>query len=474
MQDKSYQSCSPLQKKIMINRIETYIKKVGLLSREGLHLVALSGGADSVALLRVLLALDYRVEAVHCNFHLRGDESDRDEQFVQNLCRDLNVHLHLIHFDTAEYASLHQVSIEMAARELRYRYFDQLRQDIGAETVCFAHHRDDAVETFLMNLLRGAGIHGLTGIRPRNGHIVRPLLCVSRHDILQYLDSIGQNYVTDSTNLVDDVLRNKIRLRLIPLLDQLSSAASDNIARSATYLSEAEKLYNAYCSAWGRTRGLTPLCEAGEALGVCPLRATEGNISSLSLSISDLKSSPSPLCLLHEWLSPLGFNRSQIDQLLDCLDGGSGREFTSPSHTLVIDRDRLIVEPVSEPLPPLQIPEPGNYRTSDRRLLKVESTSVITISKTLDCATLDLSKVQFPLILRPVREGDAFCPFGMTGRRLVSDFLTDLKRSLLEKRRQLVVTDASGTILWLVGLRTDNRFRVTPDTTAILRLTLTS
>ena len=458
----------------MKNKVAGFIAKHQLLSHDGLHVVALSGGADSVALLRILCDLGYRVEAAHCNFRLRGEERDRDEQFVKNLCKNLGVSLHLIHFETVEYATLHQVSIEMAARELRYRYFGQLLQDVGAETVCVAHHRDDAVETFLMNLLRGAGIHGLTGIRPHNEHIVRPLLCVSRHDILQYLDSIGQNYVTDSTNLVDDVLRNKIRLRLIPLLDQLSSAASDNIARSATYLSEAEKLYNAYCSAWGRTRGLTPLCEAGEAQGVCPLRVTNGNISSLSLSISDLKSAPSPLCLLHEWLSPMGFNRSQIDQLLDCLDRGSGKEFTSPTHTLVIDRDRLVVEPVSAPLSPLQIPEPGNYRTSDRRLLNVESTSVITISKTPYCATLDLSKVQFPLTLRPVREGDAFCPFGMTGRRLVSDFLTDLKRSLLEKRRQLVVTDASGTILWLVGLRTDNRFRVTPDTTAILRLTLTA
>ena len=433
----------------MINRVEAYIKKERLLSRKGLHLVALSGGADSVALLRILLDMGYRVEAVHCNFHLRGDESNHDEQFVKNLCLNHDVPLHLIHFDTAEYASLHQVSIEMAARELRYRYFGQLRQDIGAETVCVAHHRDDAVETFLMNLLRGSGIHGLTGIRPRNGYIVRPLLCVSRQDILQYLDSIGQNYVTDSTNLVDDVLRNKIRLRLIPLLDEMSPGASDNIARTATYLSEAEKVYNAFCS------------------------VTEGNASPLSLPISDIKDFPSPLCLLYEWLSPLGFNRTQIEQLLVSLDGSPGsKEFSSPTHTLVIDRERLVVEPVSDPMRPVCIPEPGNYRMSDGRLLKVESSSDITISKTPDCATIDLSKVQFPLTLRPVREGDAFCPFGMTGHRLVSDYLTDLKLSVLEKRRQLVVTDATDTILWLVGYRTDNRFRVTNDTNNILCLTL--
>lgn len=432
----------------MINRVETYIKKERLLSREGLHLVALSGGADSVALLRVLLEMGYGIEAVHCNFHLRGDESNRDEQFVKNLCQNYDIPLHLIHFDTVEYASLHQVSIEMAARELRYRYFDQLRQDIGAETVCVAHHRDDAVETFLMNLLRGSGIHGLTGIRPRNGYIVRPLLCVSRQDILQYLDSIGQNYVTDSTNLVDDVLRNKIRLRLIPLLDEMSPGASDNIARTATYLSEAEKVYNAFCS------------------------AKEDNASPQSLPISDIKDFPSPLCLLYEWLSPLGFNRTQIEQLLVSLDGSPGsKEFSSPTHTLVIDRERLVVEPVSEPMRPVCIPEPGNYRMSDGRLLKVES-SDITISKTPDCATIDLSKVQFPLTLRPVRNGDTFCPFGMTGHRLVSDYLTDLKLSVLEKRRQLVVTDATDTILWLVGHRTDNRFRVTNDTNSILRLTL--
>lgn len=425
------------------DRVEAFIRKEGLLTKEGLHLVALSGGADSVALLRVLLSLDYRVEAVHCNFHLRGDESNRDEQFVKNLCTQLSIPIHLIHFDTIEYATLHQVSIEMAARELRYRYFNQLLKDLGAETVCVAHHRDDAVETFLMNLLRGAGIHGLTGIRPRNENIVRPLLAVSRQQILEYLDSIGQDYVTDSSNLQPDVLRNKIRLQLMPLLEQLYPGVSDNIARSATYLSEAEKVYNASFSEF-RVPGTLPL--------------------------SAIKDFPSPLCLLHEVLSPIGFNRSQIDQLLTSLDGESGREFMSPTHTLVIDRDRLVVEPVSAPLRPVLIPEPGNYRIDDKRLLKVGLSTDIIISKTNDCATLDQSKIQFPLTLRPVHEGDTFCPFGMTGHRLVSDFLTDRKLSVLEKRRQLVVTDATGTILWLVGLRTDNRFRVTDQTTTILRL----
>ena len=195
----------------MKDKVADFIAKQGLLRREGLYLVALSGGADSVALLLILKDLGYRIEAAHCNFHLRGEESNRDEEFVKELCKEKAIPLHLIHFDTKEYAALHQVSIEMAARELRYGYFRQLRQDIGAEKVCVAHHRDDTVETLLMNLMRGSGVHGLTGIRANYGEIVRPLLAVSRQEIVDYLHSIGQPYVTDSTNLVDDVLRNKIR-----------------------------------------------------------------------------------------------------------------------------------------------------------------------------------------------------------------------------------------------------------------------
>lgn len=429
----------------LLGLVKDFIGKNRLLTKEGLHLVALSGGADSVALLRVMMALGYRVEAAHCNFHLRGDESDRDEQFVKDLCDSSDVPLHLIHFDTAEYASLHQVSIEMAARELRYSYFRQLHHDIGAETVCVAHHRDDAVETLLMNLLRGAGIHGLTGIRPRNGDIVRPLLCVSRQEILQYLDSIGQDYVTDSTNLQPDVLRNKVRLNLLPLLEQMYPGASENIARSAYYLSEAEKVYNAEMA------NLTPREKRS------------------------ILSAPSPLCLLHEWLSPLGFNRSQIVQILASLNGESGREFVSPTHILVIDRESVVVEPVRAPLKPLVIPEPGTYRIDETAKIRIEEVGVEAgISRDPAIATLDAATVRFPLTLRTVESGDSFQPFGMEGQKLVSDFLTDRKINLLAKRRQRVVVDASGAIVWLVGLRTDHRFRVTSQTSSILRLCMLS
>ena len=222
----------------MYKRVADFIKKHQLLQQEEHYLVALSGGADSVCLLLILKQLGYSVEAVHCNFNLRGEEAKRDEQFCVSLCEEQHIPLHRIHFDTREYASSHHVSVEMAARELRYRYFAQaarelryryfaqLCQDLSAAAVCVAHHQDDTVETVLMNLLRGTGIHGLAGIQPVSYlkamsnpfpaplTVVRPLLCLSRADIEQYLENIGQLYMTDSTNLhADETLRNKLRYR---------------------------------------------------------------------------------------------------------------------------------------------------------------------------------------------------------------------------------------------------------------------
>ena len=448
----------------MWSKVADFIGRHQLLSADGLHLVALSGGADSVALLLVLQRLGYRLEAAHCNFHLRGEESDRDEAFVCQLCDKQNIPIHRAHFDTREYAALHKVSIEMAARELRYHYFEQLRHDLGAATVCVAHHRDDAVETLLMNLMNGTGIHGLTGIRPVNGHIVRPLLGVSRVEIETFLHSIGQTYVTDSTNALDDVLRNKIRLNLIPMMQQFLPKSSENIAKTADYIKEVEAVYESAMQS-ERQQMVTKL---QPAIGMADRREAE------AVSIAHLQALPSSECFLFEWLRPFGFTSAQILQIAGSLDASSGTTFFSATHVLYIDRDELIVAPDFQLPSPLRIPEEGVYSYQDNLKFKVYQTNDIAVLKSEDCISIDQATVEFPLTVRIIQSGDRFTPFGMKGSKLVSDYLTDKKLSLWAKRSQLVVTDKKGEVLWLVGHRIAHPFRITPSTTTALRVDLLS
>ena len=446
----------------MWNRVEAYIRKEGLLNKEELHIVALSGGADSVALLLILKRLGYRIEAAHCNFRLRGEESDRDETFVCALCEEQNIPIHRAHFDTREYAALHKVSIEMAARELRYRYFGQLRQDIGADTICVAHHRDDAVETLLMNLMNGTGIHGLTGIRPQNGCVVRPLLCLSRTEIEDFLHSIDQSYVTDSTNAVDDVLRNKIRLHLIPLMQQIIPKSSENIAKTALYIKEVEAVYN----------DATKSEISNLVKELHRVKGTADPHEAFAVRIADLLNLPSPECFLFEWLRSYGFTSAQILQIADSLDASSGATFQSTSHVLFIDRGEIMVAPDYEPSLPMKIPEDGVYSYQENTRLRITISNNIEISKSDICATLNKEKIEFPLTLRIIQQGDRFHPYGMNGSKLVSDYLTDRKISLWVRRSQMVVTDAKGEILWLVGHRIDHRFRITSSTTSVLKMEL--
>lgn len=209
-----------------------------------MKIVALSGGADSVCLLLKTVEAGHSVEALHCNFHLRGAESDRDEEFCHCLCRKLGVRLRVKHFDTAAYASEHKVSIEMAARELRYAWFEEVRQELGADKILVAHHQDDNIETMLFNLMRGTGISGLTGMKTRNGHIVRPLLDMTRQEILDYLAARKQDYVTDSTNLETEAIRNKIRLQLLPLMEEIFPSVRKNLVKTMRFLQNAETVVN--------------------------------------------------------------------------------------------------------------------------------------------------------------------------------------------------------------------------------------
>ena len=455
-----------------VNQVRHFAHHHQLFTPRGKYIIALSGGADSVSLLLVLKHLesefDITLEAAHCNFHLRGDESLRDEQFCQQLCRRLHVPLHLVHFDTHAYADLHHVSIEMAARDLRYAYFEQLRRDISAADICVAHHRDDSVETLLLNLVRGTGLRGLRGIQPRNAHIIRPLLSHSRQQIEQYLDALGESYVTDSTNLHNDVKRNKIRLNIIPLLRELNPSASQSIFETSLRVTEALKIFDDAIQ-HAIADVTTPQTQNSKL---------KTQNSPLIISVDRLKQQPSPEYTLHKILSPRGFTSAQIEQIYTSLDTNpTGKIITSCSHELAFDRSTLILQPKT-PTPlvrPMHIPETGTYVLSDSLKLKVETEECgdhYEPSRTADCASLDASDIKFPLTLRHIQPGDRFVPFGMTGTKLLSDYLTDRKKNIFEKRAQLVLTDAQQRILWLVGERTDNRFRITPHTQQVLRLTL--
>lgn len=454
--------------------VSKYIEERQLLARSEGVLVALSGGADSVALLRVLLALGYRCEAAHCNFQLRGAESARDEAFVRQLCCCLEVPLSVIHFDTIAYAAERGLSIEMAARELRYDWFEQVRIRQGLAAIAVAHHRDDSVETFLLNLLRGAGINGLKGITPRNGRVVRPLLEQSRADILHYLERLHQDYVTDTTNLQDEYLRNKIRLHVLPLLSTLNPSAVRSISEAANRLSDAALIYNKVIDD-ARQRLLEPVesAKGGEAFRI---------------AIADLLKETAPSAVLFELLHPFGFNSMQIHQVFRSLSAQSGKRFVSATWEVLRDRESLLLRlredgedtavsgnlagvseemPSSQPALVVQTDHPPRLHV---RLVERTAQFVMPRNKTVAC--LDADSLAFPLTLRRWQAGDKFVPFGMTGKKKVSDYLTDRKFSLFRKEQQCVLCAPDGRIVWLVGERPDNRFRVTERTTRLLLIEL--
>ena len=427
----------------MWSKVSAYINKHKLLNANDLYIVALSGGADSVALLLLLKEGGFNVHAAHCNFLLRGSESDRDEAFCVDLCRQLGVELHRAHFATREYAEAHKVSVEMAARELRYNWFEQLRKDIGAVGICVAHHRDDSVETVLLNMIRGTGLRGLTGIQPRNGYVLRPLLCVSRDEIEHFLAKRGQKYVIDSTNLETDVKRNKVRLQVLPLLRTLNPAVSDNIQRMVENVAEAQIVLDSLLDNFKKHN---------------------------TLELSELEKYGSSEYVIYEWLKNYGFNGTQARQVLEAETGKIMS--SSQGYDVLKDRERLIIERTLKPFNPMRIPEEGMYVLDEKMRLSLRKCAAY-VSKKPFVATFDAQKVVFPLTVRRVEEGDWMIPFGMRGRKLLSDLMTDRKMTVFEKRRQLVVVDAQDVIIWAVGLRIADSVAVAETTQSVLELILT-
>ena len=444
---------------LFLRKIEQFIEQKELMSKNQLYLVALSGGADSVALLLVLKRLGYNVEAAHCNFHLRGEESDRDEDFCKDLCRELDIKLHLAHFDTQTDASLHGISIEMAARNLRYNYFEALLKDIDASAVCVAHHKDDSAETLLLNLVRGTGIEGLTGIKSKNNRIVRPFLCVRRNEIINYLEQQNQSFVTDSSNLVNDVQRNKIRLDIMPLLQTINPLVVEHLNQTGEYIEEATSILN------------TVLEQMQDRV---VLLKTEGQTI---VDIERLEKEQSSSYLLWYILKNYGFNAAQIKQISCGLKTSVGRVWESATHALTINNNKVIVEPLftCDTKEYRLIEEEGLYHLNSKLSIEIKK-ELYSIdngfSKDPKDIWIDADKVEFPLSVRLIKEGDRMIPLGMKGSKLISDMLTDTKVSYFDRQRQYVLLNNDQQIIWLLGRRIDDRYKLTSSTKTVLKIKL--
>lgn len=443
---------------LFLRKIEQFIEQKELMNNSQLYLVALSGGADSVALLLALKKLGYNIEAAHCNFHLRGEESDRDEDFCKNLCRELDIKLHLAHFDTQTNASLHGISIEMAARNLRYNYFKALLKDINASAVCVAHHKDDSAETLLLNLVRGTGIEGLTGIKSKNNRIVRPFLCVRRNEIINYLEQQNQSFVIDSSNLVNDVQRNKIRLDVMPLLQTINPLVVEHLNQTGEYVEEATAILN------------TTLEQMQDR--VVLLKTEEQTI----VDIERLEKEQSSNYLLWYILKNYDFNTAQIKQISYGLKTSVGRVWESATHALTINNNKIIVEPLFTcDSKEYRLIEEGLYHLNSKLSIEIkkEAYSIDNgFSKDPKDVWIDADKVVFPLSVRLIKEGDRMIPLGMKGSKLISDILTDTKVSYFDRQRQYVLLNNDQQIIWLVGRRIDDRYKITSSTKTVLKIKL--
>ena len=411
-------------------------------------LVSLSGGADSVALLRVLLEAGYDCRAAHCNFHLRGEESMRDERFVRDLCQRLSVPLTVKDFDVAAYQQEYGGSVEMACRELRYAWFEQERERQGCDLIAVAHHADDQVETFFLNLLRGTGLRGLTGMKRFNEGIWRPLLGVTRSDIIDYLAAIGQDYVTDSTNAQNEFRRNRLRNIILPVIDEQFPNARARILDTMQNLADDNEMMEYI---------------AEEYTSGYPV-----------INIEELCEHPYASTLLYYRIRHLGFNREQCRKAIEAAkQEHSGRIFTAGDYVLAVNRQTFDVMPLQrdgdveipidltkEIFSPLHITVKRGVVPFSPRMCNGRS-RVAFSTRLLDCQRL---------VMRHWRKGDRFQPFGMKGTRLVSDLFNDYKLDYFHKQNAWLL-EADGKIIWVVGFRSTVHYPVDIDSRDYIILT---
>ena len=420
-------------------------------------LVAISGGADSVAMLHYLVNKGYYCIAAHCNFHLRGEESDRDELFVRQFCDSLSVPLHVVQFDTKKYATERKLSIEMAARELRYQWFFKLIEQMNLQGVAVAHHADDAAETFLLNLVRGTGIRGLTGMKFRQGRVLRPMLRYSRQDIELYCRAHKLKYVTDSTNASDAYTRNRIRHNVVPQFKAINPSFLATMRGNMEHLNQIFSMFDMQVRQFAK-------------------RAVVEFDGQTLISMEHIKELPIAEPYIFELLFVKGFNSDTVRKIARCVDQERwGRIFFAPQYRAIVDRYNIVIVPrdkeIEEREFDIEQEQSEIFTPLHMELTQKAKPEGFEFSRDNNIAHFNADKVTYPLTLRRWRKGDTFRPLGMKGFKKLSDFFVDQKKSQIEKENTWLL-ESGGEIMWIVGQRIDDRFKVTDKCKDILEVAI--
>lgn len=428
-----------------------YIRQNALFSSEHRILLAVSGGKDSVLMAHLFKQAGFKFGIAHCNFGIRAGESQRDEHFVRTLASVLEVPFYVTHFETKTYAAEHKISTQMAARDLRYRWFEELRTSQQFDFIAVAHHQNDAIETVLLNLVRGTGIAGLHGILPKRGYLVRPLLFLSRKGIDGLITANGIEFVEDSSNLSGAYARNKLRLDVIPKLKEINPNLEDTFERNMHRFAATEIILQ-------------------QAVAQAKKDVLEERNNGICLSLEKIMALHPKELLLFEMLKEYNFTETVTAELLLSLYKQSGTSFYSATHRITVDRDELIMTriPLNDK-PHHQMIHPADTQVQmNGRVIGISYAEYAGYENDPDKAFVDTDQLIFPLIFRNWQEGDRFMPLGMKNYKKLSDFFIDQKVPLPEKENIPILINGNGDVVWVAGLRQDNRYKVTATTKKVV------
>ena len=439
----------------MITTFRKFIADNDLFSKKDKILLTVSGGMDSRLMVELFSKTGFQFGIAHCNFQLRGKEANRDEHFVKELASRLNAPFYSIRYDTLKYAKRNKISIQMAARDLRYQWFEKIREQNHYDYIALAHNKDDLEETFFINLLRGTGIRGLSGIKVKTKRIIRPLQFASRELIQQYVDKHKIDYVEDSSNAETKYLRNSIRHIIIPEFEKLQPDFRKNLDKTIGHLSDTSELLQ------------DVIREKKQKL----IHEKDDKIYIDKTKLHELKHKKA---YLFEFLRPFGFSSPILLDILASLNSSSGKQFFSENYRMVTDRDYLIIAKIKKTGPDQYIIDRQKTQLNEPVCIRIKEFDNHPDYKPpllSSIASVDTDKIKYPLILRKWQKGDRFIPFGMKHSKKLSDFFIDLKLSLFEKENVWLLT-SENRIVWVVGLRTDDRYKITNLTKNILQLEL--